>query len=423
MLIDDYRLLAVENHYLQLDEVEVYATISSNEVIYQGKGAISRDSDSRLSIIIWSTPSFLFEEKREDITQEFQEEQSVSQHNTCRMNARDQLGRWWSDCEILVTEISNNAEGAILKAEVVSFVLKMPKDFLHETNEREVEIISIHNGYLPFIFEEKIDKSLIVDLSFSAAGVFIKISKDIPCTKIVLKYKDLVDRINVNVLLEAISISSGKVLTPLLMSWSDKEYTYLEMLHGETDNHEMLPMLEVITPFRIQDFELFVECYLSTFSTPYEETYAAWHRAYLGTNSGVEISSLALCTAIEGIVKYRFTDATPMNSTNRDELENAIVKIMDLEASNWIVEIIIKNLERVKEAKPTIRKSLKIFSQSNGISNKQLSRWESLRNKIAHFDRIGGSFEENEKLIDDYNICLEIFFKLIARSAGYNWFK
>lgn len=423
MLIDDYRLLAVENHYLQLDEVEVYSTISTNEIIYQGKGAISRNSDLRLSIIIWSTPNFLFEEKREDINQELQEEQSVSQYNTCRMNARDQLGRWWSDCEILVTEIRNDTEEAILKAEVVSFVLKMPKDFLHANNEREVEIISIHNGYLPYSVEEKKDKSLVVDLNFTAADIFIKISKDIPCTKILLKYKDLVDRIDVNVLLEVISISSGKVFTPLLMSWGDKEYTYLEILHGETDNHEMLPILEVITPFRIQDFELFVECYLSTFTTPYAETYAAWHRAYLGTNSGIEISSLALCTAIEGIVKYRFTDATPMSVANRDELENAIVKIIDLEAPDWLVEVILKNLERVKEARPTIRKSLKTFSRSNGISNKQLSRWESLRNKIAHFDRIEGSFEENEKLIEDYNICLEIFFKLIARSTGYNWLK
>ncbi|WP_438454650.1 hypothetical protein [Vreelandella venusta] len=419
MLIDEYRLLAVENHYIQLDEVEVYATTFSSEIIYQGKGVISRNSDLRLSIVIWSAPTFSFEEKREDISQEFQEDKYVSQYNTCRMNARDQLGRWWSDCEILVTEIRSDTEESILKAEVVSFVLKVPKDFLHTTNEKKVEIISIHNGFLPYSFEKK-DKSLVVDLSFFAANVFIKISKDIPCTKIVLRYKDLVDRIDVNVLLEVISISSGKVFTPLLMSWSDKEYTYLEVLHGETDNHEMLPISEVITPFRIQDFELFVECYLSTFTTPYAETYAAWHRAYLGTNSSIEISSLALCTAIEGIVKYRFTDVTPMSVANRDELENAIVKIIDLEAPDWLEEIILKNLQRVKEARPTIRKSLKNFSRSNGISNKQLLRWESLRNKIAHFDRIEGSFEENEKLIEDYNICLEIFFKLIASSTGYN---
>ncbi|MFB8831795.1 hypothetical protein ACE0DR_26775 [Azotobacter sp. CWF10] len=262
-----------------------------------------------------------------------------------------------------------------------------------------------------------------MDLSFIVPDFSIKVTKDIPCTKITLRHGNVADRTRIKILLEAISICSGRVIAPLLMSWHDNEFSYLEILHGQADQNRLPSILDELSSFQIENFKIFVECYLSTFRVPYGETYAAWHRAYLASSAGIEISSLALCTAIEGVVKYRFTEATPISAEVSDKLEKIDKIISNIEASDWIVKSIQQHLERIRESKPTVKKSLKSFALSHGISGQQISRWESLRNKIAHFDLLDDTPEENEKLLKDYKICLGIFFKLIARSAGYHWVK
>ncbi|MFB8831794.1 hypothetical protein ACE0DR_26770 [Azotobacter sp. CWF10] len=160
MLIDDYRLLAADNYHLQFTEVEIYGITSSQEIKYRGTGAIGRGNDSRLTIMIWTSPNFSFEEERADVARKLREGQVISQQLTCRMNARDQLGRWWSDCEIFVTEITNDESKTILAAEVDTFMLKVPNDAADEGHAGETEIITIHKGPLPFQITQQKEKML-----------------------------------------------------------------------------------------------------------------------------------------------------------------------------------------------------------------------------------------------------------------------
>ncbi|MFZ4965897.1 hypothetical protein ACL9RJ_16705 [Pseudomonas sp. Mn2068] len=421
MLIDEYQLLAVDDYHLQFTEVEVYGITSSREIVYRGTGAINRGRDSRLTIMVLTSPNLSFEEERAEVARKLREGQALSEQLTCRMKAKDQLGRWWNECEIFITKITNDESKTTIIAEVDKFVLKVPNGRGDELGESRVEIVTVHNGDLPFQIKQKEGEGFEWDLNFMVSDFSIRITKDMPCTKIALHHESAIDRSRVKILLEAISICSGRVITPLLMSWQDKEHSNLEVFHGEADHNRLPSILDELSIFKIETIKLFVECYLSAFSVPYEETYAAWHRAYLASGSSMEISSLALCTAIEGIVKYRFTEATPISVEVDDELVKVSEIVNKIESTEWIVESILKHLERIRESKPTIGKSLKHFASSHNISSKQIQRWESLRNKITHFDLLDDSPEENEKLLRDYKICLTIFFKLVARSAGYNW--
>lgn len=181
MFIDDYRLLAVDNYHLQFTEVEIYGITSSQEVKYRGTGAIHRGDDSRLTITIWTSQNFSFEKERADVARKLREGQVISQQLTCRMNARDQLGRWWRDCEIFVTKITNDESKTIIVAEVDTFVLKVPNDAADEDLTRETEIVTIHNGPLPFKITQQKEKCFVWDLSFIVPDFSIKVTRDVPC--------------------------------------------------------------------------------------------------------------------------------------------------------------------------------------------------------------------------------------------------
>lgn len=423
MLIDEYRLLAADNYHLQFTEVEIFGIFPSEEIMYRGSGAIGRGSDSRLTIMVSTSPNITFEEKRKQATRILREGQVIFQQLSCKMNAKDQLGRWWRDCEIFITELVNKDSKTTIIAELDKFALRLPRSITNHTHNKKIEIITIHKGPLPLNITQQLENTFSWNLSFNIPEFSIEITKDIPFTKITIRHESSVDWTRIKILLEAISICSGRIITPLLMTWHDDKHSHLEILHGQVDNNHLPSILDELPPFKIETFKLFLECYLSSFKYPYGETYAAWHRAYLAAEAGIEISSLALCTAIEGIVKYRFTEATTISVESSNELKEAGKLISEIEAPDWIIKTIQEHLERVLESKPTIRKSLKTFAVSNDISGRQITRWESLRNKIAHFDLLEDTPEENEKLINDYNICLSIFFKLIARSAGYSWGK
>ncbi|MFL1527200.1 hypothetical protein [Pseudomonas sp. O230] len=418
MLIDEYKFLAKNNYHLQFTKIEIYGISSSQEIAYRGTGAISRGVDSRLTITVFTSPNLFFEEERAEVFRKLREGQVISEELTCRMKAKDQLGRWWDVCDIFITNIVNDESLSTVTAEIDTFILKTPNDNADAIGGSRVEIITVHNGDLPLQIKQQEGKNFEWGVNFTASGLSIKITKFISHTKITLHKNGEIDRSQIDILLEAISICSGRVIVPLLMSWQDEEHFNLEVSHGEADENRLPSILDELSAFNIDNFKLFLECYLSEFNSPYGATYAAWHRAYLASGASIEISSLALCTAIEGIVKYRFTEATPVSADIDDKLIKIGEHINTIESEDWIIESILKHLDRIRESKPTIKKSLKHFAQSHNISSKQIQRWESLRNKITHFDLLDDSPKENEKLLNDYKTCLIILFKLVAHSAG-----
>lgn len=419
MLIDDYQLLAVTNYHLQLLELEVYGITSSQEVAYRGVGAIERGNDSRLSIMIFTSPNQSFEQERAGEADKIEGGRVIKAQLTCKMNARDQLGRWWNDCEIFITEIINEGPKTTLIAEVDRLLLKVSNDAESNNHDVNVEVVTVHKGALPYQITHREPKSFTKSLSFTTPEFNVSIVRGMPCTKIELSHEVAFGRERIGVLFEALSICSGRVISPLLLSWREEEFSCLEVFHGESDSNQLPSILDEVSSFNIENLKRFVNCYLAEFKVAYRETYAAWHRAYLGSAAGLEISSLALCTAIEGVVKYRFTEVAPVTIEVNDELTRLGEILSNGDAPDWIVNSVLLHLEKIRESKPTVKKSLKRFALVYDISGKQLSRWESLRNKIAHFDLLEDSAEENEKLIKDYNICLTIFFKLIARSASF----
>jgi len=421
MLIDEYKFLAKNNYHLQFSEIEIYGISSSQEIAYRGTGVISRGVDSRLTITIFTSPNLLFEKERTEVIRKLREGQVISEELTCRMKAKDQIGRWWDVCEIFITDIVNDESNSTVTAEIDTFILKTPNDNADDVGGSRVEIITTHNGDLPLKIEGREGNSFEWGVNFTSSDFSIKITKLISHTKIALHKNGEIDRSQIDILLEAISICSGRVIVPLLMSWQDEKHFNLKVSHGEADENRLPSILDELSAFNIDNFKLFLECYLSEINTPYGATYAAWHRAYLGSGASIEISSLALCTAIEGIVKYRFTEATPVSADIDQKLIKIGETINTIESEGWIIESILKHLDRIRESKPTIKKSLKLFAQPHNISSKQIQRWESLRNKITHFDLLDDSPKENEKPLNDYKTCLIILFKLVAHSAGYRW--
>lgn len=422
MLIDEYRLLSADNYHLQFTEVEVYGFGSSQTVAYRGKGAIDRGGDSRLKIMIWSSPNIAFEQERAEIAKNMQQGQVIAEQLSCRLWAKDQLGRVWNDCKIFITDIENDGQNTLIKADVDEFILKTPNDLDDRDQEYKIEIMAIHKGFLPLrMIPGEEGGSWRRELSFEVSDFRIMISKDIPVTKVVLTSKNEIDPLRMQLLFEAISIASGKIFYPLMISWADQQDCFLKICHGQQDQDHLEPLLDVLCEYTIDNLSQFVSCYLSEFTDPYGPTYAAWHRAYLASSAGIEISSLALCTAIEGIVKYRFTYPVPISPEADSQIVNARDSVKEINSPDWIIESMLKHLDRIRESKPTIKKSLKEIAKISEITNKQLARWESLRNKIAHFDLLDDSPKENEKILRDYETCLTIFFKLVAQSAKFSW--
>ena len=236
MIIDEYRLMAADSYHLQFTEVEIFGFLPSREIIYKGVGCISRDSDSRISIMVMTSLNTTFEQERAEATRKLRKGQVISHQLTCMMDAKDQLGRWWRDCEIFITKITNNGSETTIIAELDKFVLRLPKSTAGYTSRNNTEIIAIHNGHLPFKSIQTAKNSHSANLSFSIPGITVEITRDIPCTKITIIHDDAIDLDQIKILLEAISICSGRLITPLLIGRHENEHYHLELLQGASKN-------------------------------------------------------------------------------------------------------------------------------------------------------------------------------------------
>lgn len=219
---------------------------------------------------------------------------------------------------------------------------------------------------------------------------------------------------------EALSIIQGKLCHVLYSSYCGGEVctTTISSINRKEPNDPIASPIKHRDPLDHASFQTFLQCYLEATSKPHDVFYEYWHRINRSWQGGLEIAALTVTTAVEGIIKDRFSDYIKPDTDFQEQAESAKEAIQAVEIGDRIREYISSSLGNACKGSP---KNALRYLENKGIIDKSLIKsWNILRNKATHADSLEFNELELQKYLDLAFSCHHLFNILLLISIDFS---
>ncbi|MBA4143180.1 MAG: hypothetical protein H0X43_09305 [Nitrosospira sp.] len=226
---------------------------------------------------------------------------------------------------------------------------------------------------------------------------------------------------HLDLILEGLSIGIGCRLHPLLKKVNALGQQ-IQVIHSHAKNERQLKLpspIPISQPHNATNLQAFLDRFIETISDHHSPLVGYWFRVLQAFSNGVENRALVLTTAIEGLVKQCYHALEAPDKEFIKQLAEAEPLIEDLPVEIERAKKYLKNaLSNAKRNSP--KNSLYALAQTKLISESMVIRWSKLRNKSTHADELKLKAHELQAFLDELNVCLELFYRLILGIIGYS---
>lgn len=391
--------------------------------VYSGSGSISYDKDGKLVLKmyhLYSEENEYMEDFKNFLGNNHVPGQIISKENYFEMIAVDEKGNaWTADYLWLSGDISLPSNGRVISSKITSITTKC-------------EVNQSSNFYLALITQSNIDfprnasKDAVTFTGNDRCDVkrdefdfnISKLDESLFQIKSTLE-NNLANEISADLLIEAISISSGRYIHPAvkITNHNGQQITTVYSHRKKIDEKSITQPFSTRTPMDTDNLADFVSLYLSSFKEAKSPFFGYWFRILDASKSEIENQALIVTTSIEGVLKIYFNEYgnACKEIQNNADLAKSLVKALKI--CHRIKQRLLTSLGNLKDF--TAKNALHNLRESGKISKEMVGAWSDLRNKCAHADQLKSDDVEFQKFIDQTFCCIGLFYILLFIKINY----
>lgn len=408
------RTLVIECFHMELAQ-----KTNDNPVVLQGPGSIAIQHDGRLKIKLYdpsklsNSPGMFF--------------LGVGGHGIVpetdyySFTANDAHGNTWVYSDVYIYDgLTTTPFGSMVEVDIPS--MQSLKIRTHQQAGMFAEIVVLGVFRLPFnTFEDQPDKSSsLVALNLIIQGVEIKLVQKADHLSIELFSEvSTIDQNFVQRLSEALGIAIGRNIEPAFY----RVYSGGQIISYVSGRKE-IPRSPILTPFvevfpyKTEQLEEFLRCYLTNSSKEHDHLVNYWRRLNTVSNLITDVAALVLTVNIEGMIKNYFSiDRTPSDEV-LEQIKKSVEVIGRAELPDYTksrLQSALGNMRRL-----SVPNILKALAEEGVIDSGQVKSWNALRNSVAHADNLSNDRSAITRFLDDIQNCTFLFYRLIGLSVGYD---
>jgi hypothetical protein len=403
---------------LEIDCFNIFLTQKTDKdpIVYTGSGTIYQDEHGILQLKLYSK----INDVKKELSHQFKyllPGEIIAENNYFTLRAIDMSGtEWIADNLYISPVVSFPTEGLVIKARIDEI----------KTNELNKSPSNINKNYLFIIVpgQYKIPCNKAEDLPnggwrlnrtvFSANKIDFEFKKYDDYLTIYANTKTgKLDKDVYLKLLEALSIITGFIVRPMVVksTQKDKEILKIKSVDNSFSNKELSPPFKHFTTTELESFICFLEKYLVNIKAPFSDLFGFWFKINRAWQSGIMHSTLSLCVSIEGIVKSYFNDKWMPDKDILYQAQKATQIIEGSDIGKRIKKYLMDSIDRLNNASP--KDILYQMVENSTLNNDIVKTWDKLRNKSVHPVKMNQDPITIQKYIDQIDICLTLFYRLI----------
>lgn len=409
-------------HRFEIDCAEITLTQNKSDFpkVYSGPGTIYQKEDGSLEFKVFhkcnSTTDSSFIVSNSEVGKIIPNERYYN------LRAVDINGDVWTSERILLKNeyMLFPSQTVIIKNHLRKITHTTPRADSQE--KRSLIIVPTKLG-LPYNkYEETNQNGLIlnhcivnhqdIEIEFKEQDEYTSIYTKSNLTIIDEKFKDI--------LIEAINITQGALSPISLLSLHIDDYikTTIYSIVDNKLNNELPSFVSMKRPDEFESFSKFIICYIEKIKSAHGDFYSYWYKINRSYQAGIDTSALSLTVAIEGIVKKKFLQFGKVDELTLAKINQAKRAIKNTKINTEIKYRLLSLNGQIKN--PTIKSALKGLCSNGCIENIHLDGWVKLRNQSAHADDMENTVTAQQILIDNYFVCLTLFYMLFLSNINYD---
>lgn len=424
MFLNENKLELLTSNQFIIDciQIKLIQQKENDPFVYQGSGSIYQLSDGNFHLKLYH---HLSSPLREPIYNQDNHVpgEIISKEYYYRMEAHDMTGDIWESYDISVQGgFSVPAIGRVINTKISMLSIKQDRPHANDESSN-LYLVSPGKYQIPYNSTEKFqDGGWIRNICrVEILGINLEIRDR--KTYITISAKDPSGGMNDSFhgkLKEALSIVFGKPIPILLSSFSSGDTNTIVL---SSIQNSILKERSLESPIKHTEsndtlhFKEFVEKYIQFFDTENEPFYGYWHKVNRSWQGSLEITALAICTAIEGITKNYYSD---FNCPGEEIIKQAEETKKFIKSTTIDSKIKCRLLQSISHiVAPNPKNALYKLVEDNKLDKKLVDCWKTLRNKSAHADNLKEGKEETQKYLDDVFTCLSLFYLLLLLRIGF----
>ncbi|MHA3053775.1 hypothetical protein E0H77_08395 [Acinetobacter sp. ANC 4633] len=425
MNIDNKKLDALLSNEFEIDciMIELTQQTESNPIIYKGAGSLTQKSDGNFYVKLYHA----FNDISKEIMPTFGNSISgkiIGKDAFFSMEALDISGNIWTATDI---QVSNNfsipATGKVVNSYIKN--LKCVTDITSTIDQKASFLFFVISGNFKIPLNKWEDTigggKALNTCQFSIDGKNIEIKDNKNC--LFINIEDPLGEIDFSYqerFLEALSIITGKLCPVLLSILHSNNHKILNInsIPNSLSNKPLVSLLKHQSPWDLPNFQDFLYKYLISFHKEYDIFFGYWHKVNRAWQGSLENTALALCVAIEGVVKNYYKEFGLPDDEIILQAKEARDLIKKLDLKERIKNRIMSTLGQINSS--NTKNALYELFKLGKIDKELIEAWVSLRNKAAHADNLNDDMLEIQKYLDDFYKVQNLFNLLLLLKIGYS---
>ena len=395
-----------------------------NPIIYRGPGTIYHKNDGEIYLKLYHTNKKTSIKLLSNLfnNSDIKPGKLIPEHYYYTLRIRDGRKTWTSKNIFIDNDLELSENGCLIITKIKN--ISVTENRIKNKDTQNHFITYIQGKYdLPaneIKTTENYSKVCITSLDIN--NVQYKIEQEEKHIEVYATIPRLTNTINhIKIFLEALSISIGKHLHPLLLLTVEPKSSTAIIYSNEQKNSSKklwspLPQQKL---YEAKNLNTLIQQYINTINDPLSHIYVYWYRVYSDSTSHIENQALTLTTCIEGILKEYFYELGLPEQNYIKLLTDAIIKLEsnDIGIHNRALKRIIDSIKMGTHF--TIKEALIKFETTHILTKYHLKIWNKIRNKSHHADILNNKPEDLEKYYTQLNTCLEILYIIIFCHIKY----
>ncbi len=403
----------------EIDCIDIRLTQKKDKdpIIYTGPGTIYQDEHGILQLKLYSELSDIHKE----ISHQFKYHipgKIIARDNFFTLEATDMFGNEWLADNIWISvNVSSTAKNLVIKSKLDE-IENIELNKARSNTEKDYLFIIVPGQYkIPCNKAEdlpnggwRLNRAVFstneIDFEFRKYDDYLIIYANAKTGNL---DKDIYLK-----LIEALSIFTGFIVRPIVIknTQKDKDILKIKSVDNSFTNKKLSPPFKPFTKTEFKSFTCFLEKYLENIEAPFSDLFGFWHKINRAWQASIENSSLSIGVAIEGVVKSYFNELGRTDEEILQQAEEAKKLIEDSDLGERIKGRLYGSISLLKNTstKSALRQ---MVEEKKWLKKTMMNKWEKLRNKSVHPDKMNQDLIAIQKYIDQIDTCLTLFYRLI----------
>lgn len=419
---ESIRELLEHKHSIDFIRIKLIQNIPNKPRVYSGPGSISQDLDGSLNLKMYCKYKYAHKELS-TIFNNITPGKILGKEYYYSLSASDMYGNKWTAKNISINgNIYLPTSARVIEAKIRSIV-NIEEEATGSDKTRSRVYILVKGSYdFPFNKKENLPGGgwayNTTEINNDRHNITITTKDSYSNINVDLPYKTFKDGLPY-VLLESLSILTGKYMMPTVISCThnNKITTTIFSEQYKLKDIRITSFLRHIGSRNIKAFQEFIEKYLDVFPKQNSDYFKFWLKIAIDYKFGIKNAALAVCVAIEGILKKYFVKNGFPDKEFKKQANEAIIILENLEISDRVKGRLGESIKLALNSNP--KTALMNLSKKGLFDKKLVNIWVKLRNTSVHPSSYEDLHDEYQKYIYNTYACLQLFYCLMFIKIKY----